>query len=140
MGTLFPGENPPPPGSTEAGARVEDSTRASEGPGPFVMACATLAGDGVVNRRGENLGRLDHVMIHVPSGRIAYGVLAHGGVLGIGEKLFAIPWDAFTLDAARQCFVIDVERERLERTPGFDRDHWPDMADPGWTNEARAHR
>jgi hypothetical protein len=79
------------------------------------------------------------VMLDVPSGRIAYGVLARGGVFGIGERLFAIPWDALTLDASRKCFVLDVDRDRLERAPGFDRDHWPAMADPHWAERVHRH-
>jgi hypothetical protein len=103
------------------------------------MSCGTLAGDAVVNPRGDDLGRLGHVMIDVRSGCVAYGVLARGGVFGIGEKLFAVPWDAFTLDATRQCFVLDVWRERLDAAPGFDRDHWPEMADPAWARQVRAY-
>jgi hypothetical protein len=103
------------------------------------MSWATLAGDAVIDARGEDLGKLDHVMIDVPSGRIAYGVLARGGVFGIGERLFAIPWDALTLDAARKCFVLDVDRDRLERAPGFDRDHWPAMADGEWAERVHRH-
>jgi sporulation protein YlmC with PRC-barrel domain len=102
------------------------------GPGPYVMAWETLAGDAVVNAADEELGKLEHVMVDVPSGTIAYAVLACGGVFGIGEKLFAIPWRALTLDAERNCFVLDVSRERFEAAPGFDRDHWPAMADPAW--------
>src|SRR5215467_9381763 len=112
MGSLYPGQDPPPPASTEGGGHIRGTPGRSPGPGPYVMACATLAGDTVIDARGEDLGHLDHLMIDVPSGRIAYGVLARGGVFGIGERLFAIPWDALTLDAARKCFVLDVDRDR----------------------------
>ena len=105
------------------------------GPGPFVMACDSLAGDVVVNDAQEELGTLGHVMIDVPSGTIAYAVLACGGVFGIGEKLFAIPWRALTLDAERHCLVLDVSRQRLDAAPGFDKDHWPSMADPAWARQ-----
>jgi len=105
-----------------------------DSPGPFVMSCDTLAGDAVVNRAGEDLGHIEHIMIDVPSGRIAYAVLACGGVFGIGEKLFAVPWAALTLDADRQCFVMSIERSRLENAPGFDKDHWPAMADAQWAS------
>lgn len=132
MGTLYPGNNPPPSASTEGGARIIGDTTAPDSPGPFVMSCDTFAGDGVVNRANEDLGKIAHIMIDVPSGRIAYAVLACGGVFGIGEKLFAIPWGALTLDADRQCFVMDIDKERLDKAPGFDKDHWPAMADRAW--------
>ena len=68
-------------------------------------------------------------MIDVPSGRVAYAVLSVGGFLGIGDRLFAIPWEALTLDEDRLCFVMDVDKHRLENAPGFDKSNWPDMAD-----------
>src|SRR6185369_9178030 len=133
MGNLYPGMDPPASATTE-GARITGRTDAPDSPGPFVMSCETLAGDSVVNRDGDDLGTLEHVMIDVPSGRIAYGVLARGGVFGIGAKLFAIPWSALTLDADRKCFVIDIEKSQLDAAPGFDKDHWPAMADRDWAN------
>ena len=134
MGSLFPGANPPPPPSTQGGAHIAGTTAAPDSPGPLVLSCATLAGDTVFNKANEDLGKLEHVMIDVPTGRIAYAVLACGGVFGIGAKLFAVPWGALTFDGERQCFVIDIERSRLDEAPGFDKDEWPAMADPGWAS------
>jgi len=57
-------------------------------------------------------------------------VLSFGGIMGMGDKLFAIPWQAFKLDEANKQFVLDVPREKLEQAPGFDKDDWPDMAQP----------
>lgn len=108
------------------------------GPGPQVMAADTLQGNRVVNLQNEDLGEIRHIMLDVPSGRIAYAVLSFGGILGLGDKLFAIPWDALVLDAERECFVLDASRERLENAPGFDKDHWPSMADPTWVAEAHS--
>ena len=101
------------------------------------MSYAALAGDAVVNHRGEDLGKLAHVMIDVASGRVAYAVLSHGGVFGIGERLFAIPWRALALDAARNCFVLDVDRDRFDKAPGFDPRHWPAMDDAAWAAQVR---
>lgn len=100
--------------------------------GPHLMSCDVLVGEIVVNRADEALGELAHLMFDMASGRIAYVVLARGGVLGLGERLHAIPWSAVTLDAQRQCLVVDIARERMESAPGFDRSHWPVMSDPAW--------
>jgi len=62
------------------------------GPGPRIMAADTLEGDDVRNDADEKLGKLAHIMLDVPTGRVAYGVLSVGGFLGLGDKLFAIPW------------------------------------------------
>jgi sporulation protein YlmC with PRC-barrel domain len=95
-----------------------------------VLSVDTLSGDTVVNSAGENLGKIEDFMLDVESGRIRYAVLSFGGVLGIGNKWFAVPPEALTLDAANQRLILDVERERLENAPGFDKNDWPDFADP----------
>ncbi len=100
-----------------------------------VMSASTLIGDTVVNARGEDLGKVEEIMLHIDSGKIAYAVLSFGGFIGIGDKLFAIPWEALTLDEDNHRFILNVDKERLERAPGFDKDHGPDMADPKWGRE-----
>ncbi|MBZ0303832.1 MAG: PRC-barrel domain-containing protein, partial [Anaerolineae bacterium] len=62
----------------------------------LLLSATTLIGDGVKNSAGEDLGKLTEIMLDVESGRVAYAVLSFGGVLGLGNKLFAIPWEALT--------------------------------------------
>lgn len=119
--------------------KIVGSATGSSGPGPEIMAADTLEGDTVVNRQNEDLGKIKDIMIDVPSGRVAYAVLSSGGFLGIGDRLFAIPWSALTLDTDRKCFILDVDAERLKNAPGFDKDHWPTMADPTWATEVHAY-
>ena len=76
-------------------------------PGLHVMACDALVGAPVVDRANEEIATLAHVMLDIASGRVAYAVLAHGGVLGVGEKLFTVPWEALTLDPSRDRFILD---------------------------------
>src|ERR1700674_3593003 len=85
-----------------------------------VLSASTLAGDQVQNSAGENLGKVDEIMIDIPSGRVAYAVLSFGGFLGMGNKLFALPWSALKLDEDEKCFVLDIDKKKLEHAPGFD--------------------
>jgi sporulation protein YlmC with PRC-barrel domain len=125
--------------SAEQGARIIGGDVNRSGPGPEIMAASTLEGDAVVNTKGEDLGNIEEIMLDVPRGRIAYAVLSFGGFMGMGDKLFAIPWGALTLDAERKCFVLDVDKERLKLAPGFDKDHWPTMADPRWATDIHSY-
>ena len=100
-----------------------------------VLSADVLAGDTVVNAAGEKLGKIEDFMLDVESGRIRYAVLSFGGVLGFGDKLFAVPAEALTVDPERERLVLDVDRERLENAPGFDIDHWPNFADPTFGRE-----
>jgi len=100
-----------------------------------VLAASTLSGDSVRNGAGDELGSVDELMIDIPSGRVAYAVLSFGGVLGMGNKLFAVPWSALTVDEDEKCFILNVDRTVLENAPGFDKDNWPDMANNAWGSE-----
>lgn len=97
-----------------------------------VMSAGSLSGDQVKNDAGEDLGKIKDIMIDVRSGRIAYAVLSFGGVLGVGSKLFALPWHILTLDEDEKHFVLTVDKNTLKNAPGFDKDNWPDMADPAF--------
>src|SRR6476646_3483702 len=96
------------------------------------LSASTLVGDGVRNSAGDSLGKIEHLMIDLQTGRIAYAVLSFGGFLGMGDKLFAIAWSALALDTVEKRFILNVDKELLKRAPGFDKDHWPNMADHGW--------
>jgi sporulation protein YlmC with PRC-barrel domain len=100
-----------------------------------VLAASSLAGDSVKNAAGEDLGKVDQIMIDIPSGRVAYAVLSFGGILRMGNKLFAVPWDVLRVDEDRKCFILDVDKATLENAPGFDKDNWPDMAESRWGSE-----
>lgn len=109
------------------------------GPGPALMGADTLVGNDVYNHKGENLGDIKEIMLDMTSGRIGYAVLSFGSFPGLGEKLFAVPWDALTLDAEKKRVVLDVGKARLKNAPAFDRDKWPDMADPSWASSIHSY-
>jgi sporulation protein YlmC with PRC-barrel domain len=100
-----------------------------------VLSASTLIGDDVRNRAGESLGKVEEIMIDLSTGSIAYAVLSFGGFLGIGDKLFAVPWQAMDIDLDEHEFVLDVDEERLRNAPGFDKDHWPKTPDPTFMEE-----
>jgi hypothetical protein len=110
----------------------------SAGPGPALMGADTLIGDSVVNGVEEDLGDIKEIMLDMNTGQVAYAVLAFGGFLGMGEKLFAVPWQALHLDTVNHRFVLNVEKERLKTAPGFNKDAWPDMSDVNWANQIHA--
>ena len=110
-------------------------TSSSQGPGPALMGADTLIGDSVVNGQEEDLGDIKEIMIDMRSGQVAYAVLSFGGFLSMGEKLFAVPWQALHLDTINKRFVLNVDKDRLKTAPGFDPDAWPDMSDVSWSNQ-----
>jgi sporulation protein YlmC with PRC-barrel domain len=105
-----------------------------KGPGPRLMGASTLTGEDVYNHNDEDLGDIEEIILDMNSGKVAYAVLSFGGLMGVGEKLFAVPWGALKLDTENKRFILAVDKERLEIAPGFDKDNWPDMADLKWQN------
>jgi sporulation protein YlmC with PRC-barrel domain len=103
------------------------------------LGAKTLTNDPVVDREGRDIGRIEELMIDVATGRVAYAVLSFGGFLGIGDKLFAIPWSQLVVDESRKRFVMDVSKETLKTAPGFDKDHWPDLGDLEYANGIYRH-
>jgi len=103
-----------------------------QGPGPALMGANTLIGNEVYNSDEEHLGEIKEIMLDTMDGSVAYAVLSFGGVFGVGDKLFAVPWNALRLDTVNKRFVLDADKENLKNAPGFDKDAWPSMADRQW--------
>lgn len=90
------------------------------------LTASTIIGDRVYNREDETLGTIKEIMLDVRQGSIEYVVIEFGGFLGMGGKLFAVPFAALLLDTDRHAFILDRDRDVLENAPGFDKDHWPE--------------
>ncbi|MCZ4304779.1 PRC-barrel domain-containing protein [Zoogloeaceae bacterium G21618-S1] len=104
-----------------------------------MLSAGTIIGDDVYGKGDEKLGEIKELMLDVATGTVNYAVLSFGGFLGMGEKLFAVPWRAFTLDSANKRFKLDGDVARFKDAPGFDKDHWPNMADAAWEKNIHAY-
>lgn len=102
---------------------------------PLVLSTKNLKGMAVRNPAGENLGHLEEIMIDTNTGRIAYAVLAFGGFLGLGDKLFAVPWASLQFDAENNQILMDANKELLQRAPGFDKNQWPQTPNGQWYHD-----
>jgi sporulation protein YlmC with PRC-barrel domain len=118
---------------------VSGGPDARRGPGPELMGAETLIGNDVYNPKGEDLGEIKEIMLDMRSGKVAYAVLSFGGFLGMGETLFAVPWNALSLDTENKRFVLNAEKDRLKQAPGFDKSKWPNMADQSWAKEIHSY-
>jgi sporulation protein YlmC with PRC-barrel domain len=99
------------------------------------LTATSIIGDRVENLDGENLGTIDNLMININSGIIEYVVLESGSFLGLGGKLFAIPFSQLYLNADKECFIMNREKEYFKSVPGFDKNHWPDTNDHSYFND-----
>jgi len=104
-----------------------------------VVKSAEVIGVGVENPQSEKLGKIEELVIDKLNGNVRYAVLSFGGMLGLGEKLFAIPWRAFRYNEGRDCFIMDIPKDKLKNAEGFNKDNWPDMADETWNNKIHTY-
>ena len=90
------------------------------------LTASSVIGDKVYNHAEERLGTIKDIMLDLSGGKIEYVVIEMGGFLGIGEKYFAIPYSLLKVDPANERFILNQNKETLEKAPGFDKDHWPE--------------
>lgn len=100
-----------------------------------LLSSRSLIGTKVCNADGETLGRIEEIMINTHTGNVGYLVLSFGGFLGIGDKLFAVPFESVNVDQYHEHVRLNVDRDRLETAPGFDKDNWPDFADQSFQSK-----
>lgn len=106
---------------------------------PPLYKTSTIIGRAVENPHGNELGQISDVMIEATTGNVAYAVLTSGGFVGLGGKLFAIPWRALQQPTSTKAFRLDMTEEQLKQAPGFDKDQWPDLEDRHWGDTVHAY-
>lgn len=106
------------------------------------MRTSELVGLAVRNNADEELGEIEELVIDLNSGKVRYAAVSMGGFLGVGDKLFAVPFEAITFrthredgvlgDSTERVAIVNVNKQALESAEGFDQDHWPNFADQNW--------
>lgn len=103
------------------------------------IRASKLIGMDIKNSQGKDLGDIHDVVLDTHSGMIEYAAVSYGGFLGLGDKLFAVPWAAFKWQRGEDeddfHLVLDVQEKQLKTAQGFDKDNWPDFADAKFTAE-----
>ncbi|THH41986.1 PRC-barrel domain-containing protein [Neolewinella litorea] len=105
----------------------------------LILSSTSITGTNVTNTKGESLGEIKDLMIDTENGTVNYAVLSFGGFLGLGDKYFAIPFEAFTINTVTEKFVLNVSKDRLENAPGFDKNNWPKSSDHQYWDSLHKH-
>jgi len=88
----------------------------------------------VVNKKGDDMGQVQTFVMDMQEGLIAFALVSFGGILGISDKWFAIPWAALELHPETMKFILDIPEEVLENAPGMDKSKWLEEIDK-WKKE-----
>jgi hypothetical protein len=92
-----------------------------------------VEGTPVYNPKDERLGKVHHLMIDKYTGQVAYAVMSFGGFLGIGEKYHPLPWKMLNYDPRMGGYVVDLDRDRLDKAPSYTARDMPDWSDRAYT-------
>jgi sporulation protein YlmC with PRC-barrel domain len=84
-----------------------------------LIASDRVEGTAVYNRQGERLGRISRFMVDKRSGQVRYAVLSFGGLLGMGNDHYPLPWSMLAYDTAQGGYVVDLDRRVLENAPRY---------------------
>lgn len=87
-----------------------------------LIASDKVEGTAVYNRQGEKLGSIHNFMVDKRSGEVEYAVLTFGGVLGMGEDYYPLPWEKLTYDTDKNGYVVDIDKSTLQNAPHYGRD------------------
>lgn len=93
-----------------------------------LLSMSALRRHKVTNEDGEKLGHVEDFLFDPEEGGVHFIILSFGGVLGMGDKLFAVPYDVADIDTVKERIVLHFDSEDLKQAPGFVRDRWPDFA------------
>ena len=103
------------------------------------LTATSIIGDAVENPKGEQLGKIDNLMINLNTGKVEYAVIEHGGLLGVGTKLFAIPFDELRVDETKEIFILNRDKDYVKDSPGFDSSHWPATNDHSYFDSVNSY-
>ncbi len=99
-----------------------------------VVRTIDVIGKKVIDSELKDLGKIEEIVLDKVSGETRYAVLSFGGFLGLGDKLYAIPWKSINYVPEEDGFVLNIEKEQLKTAPGFDKNNWPDFANSNFCN------
>lgn len=107
---------------------------------PGLLSADSISDTKVYNLEGDKLGEIEELMINLSNGRVEYAVLEfHHGFLNMGEKLFAIPFQALQFDTQDEKIILNVSKDKLKNAPGFDKDNWPNFADQSFNTQVYSY-
>lgn len=92
-----------------------------------------IIGSTVRDAKNKKIGIIKDLILDAGRGEVAYAVVSFGGVMGVGPKFHAVPWQALEPGDDLRQYVLHADRETISQAPAFDKGRWPDMSDQKWS-------
>ena len=127
------------PSSRRADTAPSDMSAAATKDWEKQHRASKIIGTDVYDMQGKEIGEVKDIVIDPKSGNINYAVVSFGGVMGVGGKYFAVPWKSIQATRDAKNYALNVDRDALKAAPGFDKEHWPDMANQDWAADVERY-
>jgi sporulation protein YlmC with PRC-barrel domain len=135
--SMMPPASPPQP-YVAPGATGTSGNTGSSAAQPIDIQSLRLSkilGEKVQDLQGENIGRLDNVMIDLHQGKLAFGIVSmRHGFLGLDKEFAAVPWTALDLASEPGIAKLNADRDTLAAI-AFESDNFPNLADPQYSRQ-----
>jgi hypothetical protein len=108
-------------------------------PNSAYIQASRVTGTPVYNPAGETLGQVEDIVLSKVEGQAVYAVLSFGGFLGIGHDHYPLPWSILHYDTGRGGYVVNLNRDQIERAPRHAAGETPEWGDPAWHTRVSDH-
>jgi len=113
----------------------QGSTSANQGSFNNVHKASEVISMKVENASNQPLGKIYNVMVDLPPGRLVYLLLSPDSSLNLGNNIYVLPPQAFTLSQDRKYLVSGIDKDKLAGAPHFDKSHWPNLSDANFASQ-----
>src|SRR5258708_36761777 len=104
-----------------------------------LIASDKVEGTAVCGPDGDKIARIENLMIHKRSGKVAYAVLSFGGFLCLGTDHYPLPWSILKYDEKPGGYRVNISREQLQNAPQYLEDDQWDWTSTDYTRQVPVH-
>ncbi len=84
-----------------------------------LILSSRIKGTKIYNAQGDHLGHIEDLSIEKQTGRVLYGLISYGGVLGLGDRIHPVPWSLLKYDVAQAGYVVPLAKDKLKDSPHY---------------------
>lgn len=83
------------------------------------ILASKVKGTNIYNMAGDKIGHVEDIVLDKQSDSIMFAALGFGGVLGMGEKFFPVPWSMLDYSPDKGGYVVPLSKDVLEKAPTY---------------------
>ncbi len=100
------------------------TTTAASSTNNRLLSSEELRGTNVYGAAGDRIGAIDHLMLDRETGQVVYAVISFGGLLGLGEGRYPVPWRALRYSSDQAGYLTNINEAMLRDAPSFSDDSY----------------